>query len=142
MAFFSKFRFSDRSPLTVVEFIVAALTIIGGLYLLSPLLDISVALHGASPLVATLANSTAIAFYGVFLTSIGAINISAIYKRNYKWRSRALFGNILIRLYGFIVTMLVQGPIPPTWLSSFGIMLIAIVCYSVVKGMDVRRLKP
>ena len=135
MVNFNRFRFWGRNPLTIVEFIIAVASIIGGVYVASPLIIYSSLVNGATPLVAALAHPVALVAFGVLLALSGIIVIAGIFMHRYRWRANGLFLNILLRIYGIIVTFLIQGLLPLTWLATLTVTIIALVCYLYDRGM-------
>lgn len=135
---FGNLRWLGRSPLTIVELIVGIATVISGVYVLTPLIDYSTYLHGATPLVATLGSALGIHIFGAFYLLSGLLIIYGIFKRNYRARSVGLFMNILGRTYILLAGFLIQGFLPFTWLNPFVMILIVTICWLVVKGMIVR----
>lgn len=140
MKVLKKYRWLGRSPLTIVELVIAISTIVGGLYVLSPLLDLSVMLNGASPFVQIVGHTTGLYIFGTFFLSSGAIMLIGFVRRDYHWRSVGLFMNIMARLYVLVTTIMINGLLPLTWLSPLTVLVIAIICYLVVRGMIARGL--
>lgn len=132
--FLARFKFWGRSPLTIVEVVIGIVTIVAGVYILSPALVYSTTMNGASPLVATLGSQLGISLFGGFFLLSGLVMLYGIFKRNYRIRSAGLFMNILARTYGLIGYFLVTGILPLTWLSSLTILIIAVICWVVVRG--------
>lgn len=142
MRFLGKFRFWGRNPLTIVEIAIGIFSMVGGLYVVSPLLSYSVAINGASPIIALLSHPFAIIGYGLLFIISGALIIAGVIKRRYTLRSWGLFLNILLRIYSLIGTFLLQGFLPLTWLNSFLVLIIALICWVAVRGFIVRGFHP
>lgn len=140
MRFLGRARFLGRSPLTIVELIIAIGAIVGGLYVMSPALVYSTAVNGASPLIQILAHHVAILIYGATYVTAGALSVYGIIIRNTALRSIGLFWQTLSRAYGLIGTFLVQGLLPFTWWSSAIVIFISIVVYIWLRGLIVRGL--
>ena len=100
----------------------------------SPFLLYSISVNGASPIVQTLGSEVGLVVFGLLYASSGVTMLSGLIRRNYRIRSFGLFFNIICRNYVLIGTFLAQGLLPLTWISSLGVMLIACVCYIVVRG--------
>lgn len=128
-------RFDDRkrSPLKVIKWIIAIVSIIGGLYVMSPLLTYSSATFGAGALAQTIANPTGIFIFGFLFSASGALLAAGLVWDKKSWRAYGLFANILLRIYSLIGTWLTIGFLPLTWLSNFALILIAIVVYLAVR---------
>jgi hypothetical protein len=138
MGFLDKFRFWGRNPLTIVEMIIGITSVVGGLYVLSPLLVYSTAINGAGPIVALIAHPIGIMIFGLIIVISGLMMVIGVWKRKYKIRSWGLFVNILARTYALIGGFLISGFLPLTWMSSFVVLLITILCYIVVRGFLIR----
>jgi hypothetical protein len=120
----SRLTLSNTNPLRVIEFIIGLVTVISGIYVLSPLLDFSIDNNGPSPLVQALAGSLGITLFGLFYTASGVVLLAGLYKRKARWRALGLFWDGLTRLYVVIATLLIQGLTPISWVSGFTISLI------------------
>lgn len=140
MGLFSRFRFWGRNPLTIVELIIGIFSMVGGLYVISPIMQYSVAVNGATPTILLLSHPIAIAIYGAIFIISGLLIVLGVWKRKYQLRSWGLFSNILVRMYGLTGTFIIQGFLPLTWLSTLVVILIAVVCYVTVRGFIVRGL--
>lgn len=121
------------NPLIVIEWIIAIATIVGGAYMLSPLLQHSIAVNGASPFIRTMASETAINIYAVIYLLTGLLLIAGIVKRKVKWRSFALFFNGLARLFVLLGTLLAQGLLPATWINTAVVMVIVFYIWGRVR---------
>jgi hypothetical protein len=136
-------KFLGRSPLTIVELIIGLAAVVGGLYVVSPFLELTVAVGTAPPYVQALASQPAILVLGALALINGIAIIYGIFAKNYTVRSIALFSNICLRLFTILAVIAAQGPLPLTgWLNSFWLLLISIVCWVVVRGLVIRRIKP
>lgn len=140
MRFLGRVRFLGRSPLTIVELIIAIGAIVGGLYVMSPILAYSTAVNGASPLIQILGHPVAILIYGGMYVASGATSVYGILSRNTALRSIGLFCQTLCRTYGLIGTFLIQGFLPFTWWSSSIVIFISIIVYIWLRGLIVRGL--
>ena len=118
-----------RSPLACIELIIAISAVVGGLYVLSPYLVVTVSIIDAPNIVQNLATTTGIVTLGIASIMNGLVMIYGVVTNKYKVRSIGLFINIILRLYVTIVTIIAQGLFPMTWLANVTIMLIAAVCY-------------
>lgn len=127
-----------RSPLTVIEFVIGVTSIIGGLYVISPLLTVSTIVNGASPLVQTIGSQIGIGVFGTLFIISGCLMTLGIIRRNYRVRSIGAFLNMLLRIYALLANFLIQGFLPLTWMSSFVVLITVLVCWIVVKGMIIR----
>jgi hypothetical protein len=128
-----RFDNNRRSPIKVIKWIIAITSIIGGLYVMSPLLTYSTATFGAGGLAQTIANPTGILVYGFLFFASGALLAAGLIWDKKSWRAYGLFANILCRTYTVIGTWLTVGFLPLTWLSNFAVLMIAIVVYLAVR---------
>lgn len=134
MRWLSNFRFWGRNPLTIVEFVIGAASVIAGIYIMSPALAYSTQINGAGAIVSMLGHPIGLTIYGFIFFISGAIMIAGIVKRRYKWRSTGLFMNACVRTYGLIGTFIIQGILPLSWLSSLVVLIIVLICYMTVRG--------
>lgn len=128
-------RFDNRnkSPIKVIKWIISITSIVGGLYVMSPLLTYSSATFGAGALAQTIANPVGIFIFGFLFFASGALLAAGLIWDKKSWRAYGLFANILLRVYSLIGTWLTIGFLPLTWLSNLAIVLIAIVVYLAVR---------
>lgn len=115
----------ERSPLIVIEWIIAIFTTIGAVYTLSPMLDFSIAQNGPTPFVSVVGSDLGITIFGIVFLISALILVYGIVRRKQGWRSLGLFLNGLTRLYIIIATFLATGPFPFTWLSNAAVMVMA-----------------
>ena len=128
-----KFDANKRSPLKVIKWIIAIVSIVGGLYVMSPLLSYSTAAFGAGALAQTIANPVGIFIFGFLFFASGALLAAGLIWDKKTWRAYGLFANILLRIYSLIGTWLTVGFLPLSWLSNLAVVLIAIVVYLAVR---------
>ena len=140
MGVLGRVRFLGRSPLTIVELIIAIGAIVGGLYVMSPFLTYSTAVNGASPIVHVLGHPVALMVYGAIFVLSGVASIYGIITRRTNFRSSGLFWNMMARTYGLFGTFMVQGLLPFTWWSSAVVLAISVVVYIWLRGLLFRGL--
>lgn len=128
-----------RNPLTVIELVLAISTIVGGLYVLSPFLVVSIIQNGASPLILALGSQVGVTLFGGIFLASGLASVWGIYTRQYRTRSVAMFIQFLCRFYAIIVGWLVSGLLPLTWLSPLTIAIICVILWLWLKGLVLRR---
>jgi hypothetical protein len=128
-----RFDNHNRTPLKVIKWIISIVSIVGGLYVMSPLLNYSSANFGAGALAQTIANPTGIFIFGFLFFASGALLAAGLIWDKKSWRAYGLFANILLRVYSLIGTWLTIGFLPLSWLSNFALILIAIVVYLAVR---------
>jgi hypothetical protein len=133
-------KFFGRSPLTLIEIVIAVSTIIGGLYVVSPLIDVPSLFTGqSSPLIHILGTAAPIKVYGLILIVTGCATLIGVWRRNYRLRANAMFINILARLYSLLGTLLVQGFLPFTWSPAATLIAIAVIIYIYLRGLLFRQ---
>jgi hypothetical protein len=123
------FPSAARNPVATIEAVIGIATIIAGLYVLSPLLDISVADNGPTPFVKALASGVGLVLFGVAYTASGFMMLLGLFKKDMRLRTSGLFLNGLTRMYVTIVTLLVQGPLPLSWISNFLVGLVVFILW-------------
>jgi hypothetical protein len=128
-----RFDNNKRSPLKVIKWIIAIVSIVGGLYVMSPLLNYSTAAFGAGALAQTIANPIGIFTFGLLFTASGALLVAGLIWNKKTWRAYGLLANIALRIYSLIGTWLTVGFLPLSWLSNLAVILIAIVVYLAVR---------
>jgi hypothetical protein len=137
-----RFDIATRTPLRIIEWILSALAIIGGAYVMSPLLTYSTAAFGAGAIAQTIAHPIGIFVFGFLLFASGVTLAIGLVNNNKKWRSAALLLQIICRIYALLGTWITIGLLPLTWLSGAGLLAIAIVIYFVVRReLKVTRLR-
>lgn len=123
-----------REPLITICWIIAIVAVVGGTWILLPTFDIgSVVQTGSSALSETVLDN--IATYAISVPAIisGCIMMYGIVKRKDNVLAWGLFINLILRIFAFLVAVLVYG-LPPTWLSSLSLIAIVLVLYLVIKG--------
>jgi hypothetical protein len=128
-----RFDNRKRSPLKVIKWIIAVTSIVGGLYVMSPLLTYSTAAFGAGALAQTIVNPVGIFIFGLLFFASGALLVVGLIWDKKTLRAYGLFANIVLRIYSLFGTWLTIGFLPLSWLSNLAIILIAIVVYLAVR---------
>ncbi len=128
-----RFDTHNRTPLKMIKWIIATASIIGGLYVMSPLLNYSTAAFGAGALAQTIANPVGIFIFGFLFFASGALIVVGLIWDKKTLRAYGLFANIVLRTYSLLGTWLTIGFLPLTWLSNLAVLLIAIVVYLAVR---------
>jgi hypothetical protein len=124
----------SHDPTTMIELVVAVFGILGSI-LLSFLALSAFGIDIGTPTGAVAAITAPAAVFALAAVAISysALNIYGILKHNLRLRSLALFTQILVRLYTLIAVFLVQGFFPITWIASFTVFGVVIVCYLTVR---------
>ncbi len=134
--YMSRLRFVSKiiyNPIKSIQWIIAVQTIVGGIYLVSPLVEYVSNNVAPSALVQIISSSTGIAIVGIIFLLSGTILTIGLLKDKPQWRATGLFVSAGVRLYGLWAVWLINGFLPLTWLGNFTIMLITIVLYFVTK---------
>lgn len=134
MGFEWKQRFLGRSPLTIVELIIAVMTIVGGIYLAILIPQLTEQFAQASVLIKIVSSFVPLVILAVLLIGSALLDIIGIYRQNYRMRYYGLFGMLLVRFYSLLATIFGIGFLPLTWLPNLTIILVLSVCYFVVRG--------
>lgn len=128
-----RFDNNKRTPLRIIEWIVSAVSIIGGLYIVSPLLTYSTAQFGAGAIAQTIANPIGILIFGLLFFASGALLAAGLIRDSKRLRAYGIFAVIMCRIYTVIGTWLTIGFLPLGWLSSFTVLLISIIVYLAIR---------
>lgn len=127
MKFLEKVNFENRTPLTYAEAVTAMLSLIGGIYLLTPFLTLPFAVEGQVAMI--VANAAGIVAVGVVAIVLSLWNLWAIYKGNYKQRARSIFWMTMLRLYSILALILITGIFPMTWLAALNVLILQVIFY-------------
>lgn len=122
-----------RDPVTIIELITAFFLVVGGLYVLSPFLDVTVLLSQAPRVIQSLGSTPALGALGLACIITGAVHIWGILRYNFKVRSAAIFSHVMLRLYVVAATIAAQGVFPLDWMNHLIISCVLYVCYIVVR---------
>jgi len=123
-----------QTPLRMIEWIIVIQTILGGLYILSPLVE-KLAMTIVKPsIVAQVVISPIgiLALGSIFLFSAILLAAGLIWEKK-QWRATGLFINICVRIYGLVGGWALNGFMPPSWLASATLLSILIVIYFHIK---------
>lgn len=126
-------RIHGHDPLTVIELITAVFLVIGGIYVASPILDVTVLLSEAPRAIQALGSTAGLLTLGLSCITIGLVHIWSIMRYKYKVRAAMVFTHIMVRLYTILAVITAQGIFPLDWLNSFILVCILSVCYLVNK---------
>lgn len=118
-----------RNPITIIEGLISSITLVGGIYVLSPVLAVPAHFYTGSIVSQVVVSNLGIFAIGLFAILLSIWNLYAIYKRSYRQRAASTFAMAMLRLYVILATILIVGLFPLSWLSSFTIALILSVCY-------------
>lgn len=128
-----RFDNNKRTPFRMIKWILSVTSIVGGLYVMSPLLSYSTAAFGAGVLAQTIANPVGIFIYGFIFFASGALLAVGLIWDSKTLRAYGLLANILCRVYSLFGTWLTVGFLPLSWLTQLAVILISIVVYFAVR---------
>lgn len=120
-----KERLVKNTPLKVIEYIVAITTILGGLFLLSPLVTIPIPNVGDPEIVKQILSRPGIIILAVVAILAGASHGYGLLKKKFALRSMGLFVNVLVRIYAILAGWLINGQVPLPF--SADVVLLAVV---------------
>lgn len=121
------------NPLIVIQWIIALISLVAGVYMVSPLLQLSIDLHGKSAFVATVGSNYGVVIFGCVFILSALLMIAGIVYRRVGLRSGGLFLNGLCRFYSIIATILAVGILPFTWASNALVMIIVFYIWSRIR---------
>lgn len=96
---------------------------------MTPLFYVPAVLSGASAILDATTSIYGLLTLGTVATGSGILGVVGISRYNWHMRSIALFTIILLRSYATTVVLLTLGIFPLSWLSGFGIAVIASICW-------------
>lgn len=116
------------NPLTLIEFVIALSTIVGGSLLLvgatnRPFTESLLVETVSGPILLTV-------FALVFFISAG-FTLIGLWEHNVKWRSIGMFGNIIARIYAIIVTVLVSTQLQ-VW--NLTVLVISVIVWIAIRS--------
>lgn len=124
------------NPLSATAFIIGVSTVVGGVYLLSPLLVISTVINGASPLVNVLGTGLGIWAFGLYFLASGIFLLLGLARNNVKFVRGGLLASILGRFYSILAYFIIIGPLPLTWLANLTVACISIVVWLALRDKN------
>ena len=138
MGLYAKAITHQYNPIRTIEWIVASLTFLGGVYLFSPAYANSVAQHGPSPFTIIFTHPIMVIIWGSVLL-VGAILVMfGLWRGKPQARSAGWFMVWLARLFQVIGQITAVGLLPLTWIYPFTLAAVIIVLWSVARA-EVKR---
>lgn len=119
-----------NDPIRNIEWVIAICTFLGGLYIFSPLYDLSIARVGMSPFASALSNPASILLWGAVLLVGATLVMIGLYRGAPKLKSVGWFAIFLARFFQILTTWLVVGFLPITWIFPFTILLVVIILWA------------
>jgi uncharacterized membrane protein YfcA len=124
-----KRRLSRNTPLKIVEYIIAITTVVGGLFLLSPLVTIPLPGVGDPEIVKQILSRPGIIGLGIVAVIAGAAHGIGLFREKFTLRSFGLFVNVLVRIYAILAGWLINGDIPLPFSPDVVLLFIVIVLW-------------
>lgn len=132
-----KLSYIRQDPLITICWVIALVAILVGLYVVSPFLStpgaVGGTVGGAAALWKTVASTGALMAFGGISVASGAAIIYGIKTNNTKWITRGLLTNLILRIYGLVISLLVFG-VQSSIFSTVALLLIVLILYLVYKG--------
>lgn len=116
-----------KNPLRYVEWVIAILIIVGGLYLFSPWVDMS--MESTSTVAQALQTKASIYAFAVFYTFPGVAMAYGLVKNKPRVIEVALYFTYIVLLFSAILTLVVNGLFPPRWLTILTVGVIAAILW-------------
>jgi hypothetical protein len=117
-----------ENPFRYIEWILAIVLIVGGLYLGSPWFQADPQ-TGASAIGQTLTSQISLYLFAVAYTAPGAVMATGLVLHKDGLIEGALFWTYIIVLFTSLLSLLVSGIVPPRWLSTLSLGLIAAILW-------------
>jgi len=117
-------------PIRNIEWVIAICTLLGGLYIFTPLYDLSIARVGMSPFAAALANPISIFLWGAVLLVGAGLVIFGLVKNEPRFKSAGWFTIMLARFFQILTTWLVVGFLPITWIHPFTVFAVILILWA------------
>lgn len=125
-------------PLEIIEWVIASFTLIGGIYLFSPIYQISLRQNGLSAVAAAMNHPYVVLFWAAVLIVGAFFVLVGLWRDIPQFKSIGWFSIILARLFQILTTILVIGILPITWIYPLTITCVIVVLW-VVARLEVRR---
>jgi hypothetical protein len=129
MKVFDKYVSAAISPLRAIEWAIATMTLVGGLYIFSPLYETSKALHGPSAFVSALSHPYIILFFGAVLVVSSVLVMVGLKTNKPQFKSAGWFAIILCRFFQILTTWIAVGLLPLLWIYPFTLTLVIIILW-------------
>lgn len=121
------------NPIRLIEWIIAVCTFATGIYVFTPLYDISTAAHGPGAIAQIAANPYTVVVYGLLLI-VGAVLVMVGSKwKKPRIRSSGWFILIVVRFFQLLATFVVIGFLPISWIHPFTLLLIYLVLWGLAR---------
>lgn len=124
-----KNRPTSIEPIRAVEWVIAVCAAVGGIYVFTPLYELSVLEHGPRAFAAALSHPAFIVFWGILILIGAILVIVGLYENKPQLKSVGWFTIILARFFQLLTIWTVLGLLPLTWIYPFTLMLVMIVLW-------------
>lgn len=126
-------------PIRIIECILAFFTLMGGLYIISPLYENSVAKNGVTSFASALNHEYIVVLWGASLAVFSFLAIFGIYNRLPQLKSIGWFGIGLVRMFQSLTILFTSGMAPLSWAYPMTISFIAFVLWANARVETVSR---
>jgi hypothetical protein len=123
----------EYDPLRAIEWVIAVFTFSGGLFIFTPLYQVSKAITGPTALATTLSHPIMILFWGSLLLVGALLVMFGLLKNMPQFKSAGWFSIILARVFQLITTFIVAGPLPITWIYPMTLVSVVIILWIVAR---------
>lgn len=124
-------KFVVFNPIRMMQWVLAAVSLVQGLYVFSPLYEYSIAVNGMTPFAAALAHPLLVYIYAALLIITAIMIIVGLVKDCPRIRSAGLLGQTTIRFYNALTTVLTTGFLPIVWTYAFTVVLFSAILWLV-----------
>ena len=117
-------------PIRIIECMLAFFTLLGGLYIISPLYEASVAENGTTSFARALNHEYIVVAWGAGLAAFSFFAVAGLYNRLPQLKSVGWFGIGLVRLFQSLTILFTTGAAPLSWAYPLTISCIAFVLWA------------
>lgn len=129
MRFIRELKNRNINLLRATEWVVSLCTLVGGVYLFSPLYDISQGLEHASAFAMSLVHPAFLALWASILLVGALLVIAGLIINKPQLKSIGWFAMLLARFFQILTTWLAVGLLPIFWIYPFTVMLVMLVLW-------------
>jgi hypothetical protein len=116
-------------PVRAIEWVIAICTLMGGLYVFTPLYDISQRTAPVGVIAQIIQSQYSVVIFGILLIASAVLIIIGLKLNKPRLRSSGLFILIMVRTFQIISTFVIQGFLPITWIYPLTITLVCVVLW-------------
>lgn len=116
-------------PLRAVEWIVSVCTLIGGVYVFTPIYRLSAQANGPGIIAQAVASPYLVLLFAAFLIIGSVLVIIGLRQLKPQLKSAGWFIIMLTRFFQILTTWLTMGLLPITWIYPFTLLLIIFILW-------------